>query len=161
MGPPSERWGGCSTGKWGSYPGREGILPHGKMGVSSHGKMGNLVLPMGKWGCCPGRDGVLPPGVMGVYAMRNGCPAPREMGVLPQVSWSNTGDGGYSPQLPALCPDSSPLQMNLGLIAVVLVAFVSPVVVAHECKRRAKELGTAGSPLAAPPGAEIHAETPH
>lgn len=44
---------------------------------------------------------------------------------------------------------------------MVLVAFVSPVVVAHECKRRAKELGMAGTPLAAPPGTEIHAETPH
>ncbi|XP_039923480.1 equilibrative nucleobase transporter 1 isoform X1 [Hirundo rustica] len=54
-----------------------------------------------------------------------------------------------------------PFYMNLGLIAVVLVAFVSPVVVAHECQRRAKELGMAGTPLAAPPGTEIHAETPH
>ncbi|XP_053802892.1 equilibrative nucleobase transporter 1 isoform X2 [Vidua chalybeata] len=54
-----------------------------------------------------------------------------------------------------------PFYMNLGLIAVVLVAFVSPVVVARECQRRAKELGMAGTPLAAPPGTEIHAETPH
>lgn len=62
-----------------------------------------------------------------------------------------------APQAPA----SFPLQMNLGLIAVVLVAFVSPVVVARECQRRAKELGIAGTPLAAPPSTEIHAETPH
>ncbi|KAF4797587.1 Solute carrier family 43 member 3 [Turdus rufiventris] len=54
-----------------------------------------------------------------------------------------------------------PFYMNLGLIAVVLVAFVSPVVVARECQRRAKELGIAGTPLAAPPSTEIHAETPH
>nr|XP_021411679.1 solute carrier family 43 member 3 isoform X1 [Lonchura striata domestica] len=54
-----------------------------------------------------------------------------------------------------------PFYMNLGLIAVVLVAFVSPVVVARECQRRAKELGMAGTPLAAAPGTEIHAETPH
>ncbi|XP_068050582.1 equilibrative nucleobase transporter 1 isoform X2 [Anomalospiza imberbis] len=54
-----------------------------------------------------------------------------------------------------------PFYMNLGLIAVVLVAFVSPVVVARECQRRAKELGMAGTPLASPPGTEIHAETPH
>lgn len=51
--------------------------------------------------------------------------------------------------------------MNLGLIAVVLVAFVSPVVVARECQRRAKELAMASTPLAAAPNAEIHAETPH
>lgn len=51
--------------------------------------------------------------------------------------------------------------MNIGLIAVVLVAFVSPVVVARECQQRAKELGTAGSALAAPSSAEIHAETPN
>lgn len=51
--------------------------------------------------------------------------------------------------------------MNLGLITVVLVAFVSPLVVARECQRRAKELGMAGTPLAAPPSTEINAETPH
>lgn len=54
-----------------------------------------------------------------------------------------------------------PFYMNLGLIAMVLVAFVSPVVVARECQRRAKELGMASTPLAAAPSAEIHAETPH
>ncbi|KAM6133377.1 LOW QUALITY PROTEIN: equilibrative nucleobase transporter 1 [Phoenicopterus ruber ruber] len=53
-----------------------------------------------------------------------------------------------------------PFYVNLGLIAVVLVAFVSPVVVARECRRRAKELGAAGTPLAAPPGAETPAEMP-
>ncbi|KAM6388746.1 equilibrative nucleobase transporter 1 [Rhynochetos jubatus] len=54
-----------------------------------------------------------------------------------------------------------PLYLNVGLIAMVLVAFVSPVVVARECRRRAKELGAAGTPLAAPPGAETPAELPH
>ncbi|KAM6360186.1 equilibrative nucleobase transporter 1 isoform 3-T4 [Alca torda] len=54
-----------------------------------------------------------------------------------------------------------PFYVNLGLIAVVLVAFVSPVVVARECWRRAKELGAAGTPLAAPPGAETPDELPH
>ncbi|XP_064019552.1 equilibrative nucleobase transporter 1 [Pogoniulus pusillus] len=54
-----------------------------------------------------------------------------------------------------------PLYVNLGMIAVVLVAFVSPVVVARECRRRAQELEAAGTPLAAPPGAETPAETPH
>ncbi|XP_055670074.1 equilibrative nucleobase transporter 1 isoform X1 [Falco peregrinus] len=54
-----------------------------------------------------------------------------------------------------------PFYVNLGLIAVVLVAFVSPVVVARECRRRAKELGAAGTPLAAPPGAETPTEMPH
>ncbi|XP_018862636.1 solute carrier family 43 member 3 isoform X4 [Parus major] len=54
-----------------------------------------------------------------------------------------------------------PFYMNVGLIAVVLVAFVSPVVVARECQRRTKELGMAAAPLAAPPSTEIHAETPH
>lgn len=44
---------------------------------------------------------------------------------------------------------------------MVLVAFVSPVVVARECQWRAKELGMASTPLAATPSAEIHAETPH
>ncbi|XP_040977922.1 solute carrier family 43 member 3 isoform X4 [Aquila chrysaetos chrysaetos] len=53
-----------------------------------------------------------------------------------------------------------PFYMNLGLIAVVLVAFVSPMVVACECRRRAKELGAAGTPLTAPPGAETPAEMP-
>lgn len=42
--------------------------------------------------------------------------------------------------------------MNLGLIAVLLVAFISPMVVARECRRQAKEMGAAGTPLAAPPG---------
>ncbi|XP_075357800.1 equilibrative nucleobase transporter 1 isoform X2 [Mycteria americana] len=54
-----------------------------------------------------------------------------------------------------------PFYVNLGLIAVVLVAFVSPVVVARECRRRAKELGAAGTPLAAAPGAKTPAEVPH
>ncbi|KAM6074102.1 equilibrative nucleobase transporter 1 isoform 2-T3 [Chlamydotis macqueenii] len=53
-----------------------------------------------------------------------------------------------------------PFYVNLGLIAVVLVAFVSPVVVARECRRRAKELGAAGTPLTAPAGAETPAEMP-
>ncbi|KAM6321907.1 equilibrative nucleobase transporter 1 [Podargus strigoides] len=47
-----------------------------------------------------------------------------------------------------------PFYVNLGLIAVVLVAFVSPVVVVRECRRRAQELGAAGTPLTAPPGTE-------
>ncbi|XP_030307233.1 solute carrier family 43 member 3 isoform X6 [Calypte anna] len=47
-----------------------------------------------------------------------------------------------------------PFYVNLGLIAVVLVAFISPVMVAHECRRRAKELGAAGTPLEAPPNAQ-------
>ncbi|XP_054684996.1 equilibrative nucleobase transporter 1 isoform X4 [Grus americana] len=54
-----------------------------------------------------------------------------------------------------------PFYVNVGLIAVVLVAFVSPVVVARECRRRAKELEAAGTPLAAPPGAETPTELPH
>ncbi|XP_072721903.1 equilibrative nucleobase transporter 1 isoform X2 [Ciconia boyciana] len=54
-----------------------------------------------------------------------------------------------------------PFYVNLGLIAVVLVAFVSPMVVARECRRRAKELGAAGTPLAATPGAKTPAEVPH
>ncbi|KAM6309031.1 equilibrative nucleobase transporter 1 [Aegotheles albertisi] len=54
-----------------------------------------------------------------------------------------------------------PFYVNLGLIAVVLVAYVSPVVVARECRRRAKELEAAGTPLAAPPGAEPPTEPPH
>ncbi|XP_075282501.1 equilibrative nucleobase transporter 1 [Opisthocomus hoazin] len=54
-----------------------------------------------------------------------------------------------------------PFYVNLGLIAVVLVAFVSPVVVARECRRRAKELEGAGTPLVAPPGAKTPTETPH
>ncbi|XP_074740758.1 equilibrative nucleobase transporter 1 isoform X4 [Strix uralensis] len=53
-----------------------------------------------------------------------------------------------------------PFYVNVGLIAVVLVAFVSPVVVARECRRRAEELGAAGTPLAAPPGAEAPPEVP-
>lgn len=51
--------------------------------------------------------------------------------------------------------------MNLGLIAVVLVAFVSPVVVARECRRQAKELGAAGTPLAASPGTKTPDEATH
>ncbi|KAM6115243.1 equilibrative nucleobase transporter 1 [Pterocles gutturalis] len=54
-----------------------------------------------------------------------------------------------------------PFYVNVGLIAVVLVAFVSPVVVARECRRRAKEMEGAGTPLAASPGTETPAETPH
>uniref|UniRef100_A0A8C3J9N0 Solute carrier family 43 member 3 n=1 Tax=Calidris pygmaea TaxID=425635 RepID=A0A8C3J9N0_9CHAR len=54
-----------------------------------------------------------------------------------------------------------PFYVNVGLIAVVLVAFVSPVVVARECQRRAKELGAAGTPLAAPPDTETPAEASH
>ncbi|XP_075569404.1 equilibrative nucleobase transporter 1-like [Pelecanus crispus] len=50
-----------------------------------------------------------------------------------------------------------PFYVNVGLIAVVLVAFVSPVVVARECRRRAKELEAAGIPLTAPAGAETPA----
>lgn len=76
------------------------------------------------------------------------------------LAWG-TPFGGVSP--PAPCPDTTPprpRQMNLGLIAVVLVAFVSPVVVVCECRRRAKELGAAGTPLTAPPGSETPAEMP-
>ncbi|XP_010566363.1 PREDICTED: solute carrier family 43 member 3 [Haliaeetus leucocephalus] len=62
-----------------------------------------------------------------------------------------------APRPHALTP---PPQMNLGLIAVVLVAFVSPVVVVCECRRRAKELGAAGTPLTAPPGSKTPAEMP-
>ncbi|XP_051499736.1 equilibrative nucleobase transporter 1 [Apus apus] len=54
-----------------------------------------------------------------------------------------------------------PFYVNLGLIAVVLVAFVSPVVVTRECQRRAKELGAAGTPLAAPPSTQATSELPH
>ncbi|KAM6274943.1 equilibrative nucleobase transporter 1 isoform 1-T3 [Porphyrio hochstetteri] len=54
-----------------------------------------------------------------------------------------------------------PFYVNVGLIAIVLVAFVSPMVVARECRRRAKELEAAGTPLTAPPGAETPAEMPH
>ncbi|XP_075569403.1 equilibrative nucleobase transporter 1-like [Pelecanus crispus] len=50
-----------------------------------------------------------------------------------------------------------PFYVNVGLIAVVLVAFVSPVVVARECRQRAKELEAAGIPLTAPAGAETPA----
>ncbi|XP_032546836.1 solute carrier family 43 member 3 [Chiroxiphia lanceolata] len=54
-----------------------------------------------------------------------------------------------------------PFYVNVGLIAVVLLAFVSPVVVARECRRRAKELEAAGTPLTAPPAAETPTEMPH
>lgn len=54
-----------------------------------------------------------------------------------------------------------PAQVNVGLIAVVLVAYVSPVVVARECRRRAKDLEAVSSPLDAPPSAETHAQTLH
>ncbi|XP_061206420.1 equilibrative nucleobase transporter 1 [Neopsephotus bourkii] len=54
-----------------------------------------------------------------------------------------------------------PFYVNLGLIAVVLLAFVSPVVVARECRRQAKELGAAGTPLAAPPSTETPDEATH
>ncbi|KAM4667114.1 equilibrative nucleobase transporter 1 isoform 1-T1 [Amazona ochrocephala] len=69
-------------------------------------------------------------------------------------------------QYPCMAMVQGPLQgdpfyVNLGLIAVVLVAFVSPVVVARECRRQAKELGAAGTPLAAPPGAESPDKATH
>uniref|UniRef100_A0A8B9G8D9 Solute carrier family 43 member 3 n=1 Tax=Amazona collaria TaxID=241587 RepID=A0A8B9G8D9_9PSIT len=69
-------------------------------------------------------------------------------------------------QYPCVAMVQGPLQgdpfyVNLGLIAVVLVAFVSPVVVARECRRQAKELGAAGTPLAAPPGAESPDKATH
>lgn len=51
--------------------------------------------------------------------------------------------------------------MNVGLIAVVLLAYVSPVVVARECRRRAKDLEAASSPLEASASAETPAQTPH
>ncbi|XP_057252624.1 equilibrative nucleobase transporter 1 isoform X2 [Pezoporus wallicus] len=54
-----------------------------------------------------------------------------------------------------------PFYVNLGLIAVVLLAFVSPVVVARECRHQAKELGAAGTPLAAAPGTETPDEATH
>ncbi|XP_035405860.1 equilibrative nucleobase transporter 1 [Cygnus atratus] len=54
-----------------------------------------------------------------------------------------------------------PFYVNVGLIAVVLVAFVSPVVVARECRRRAKDLEAVSSPLDAPPSTETPAQTPH
>ncbi|XP_062479372.1 equilibrative nucleobase transporter 1-like, partial [Pezoporus occidentalis] len=54
-----------------------------------------------------------------------------------------------------------PFYVNLGLIAVVLLAFVSPVVVARECRHQAKELGAAGTPLAAAPGTETPEEATH
>ncbi|XP_064309279.1 equilibrative nucleobase transporter 1 [Phalacrocorax carbo] len=57
--------------------------------------------------------------------------------------------------------NGDPFYVNLGLIPVVLVAFGSPVVVARECRRRAKELGAAGTPLTAPPGTETPDEMPH
>ncbi|KAK2525299.1 Slc43a3 [Columba guinea] len=54
-----------------------------------------------------------------------------------------------------------PFYVNVGLIAVVLVAFVSPVVVARKCRQLAKDLGAAGTPLTAPPSAETPTELPH
>ncbi|XP_048805688.1 equilibrative nucleobase transporter 1 isoform X1 [Lagopus muta] len=54
-----------------------------------------------------------------------------------------------------------PFYMNVGLIAVVLLAYVSPVVVARECRRRAKDLEAASSPLEASASAETPAQTPH
>uniref|UniRef100_A0A8C3CH55 Solute carrier family 43 member 3 n=1 Tax=Cairina moschata TaxID=8855 RepID=A0A8C3CH55_CAIMO len=57
--------------------------------------------------------------------------------------------------------NGDPFYVNVGLIAVVLVAYVSPVVVARECRRRAKDLETVSSPLDAPPSAETPAQTPH
>lgn len=56
---------------------------------------------------------------------------------------------------------TTPPQMNVGLIAVVLLAYVSPVVVARECRRRAKDLEAASSPLEASASAETPAQTPH
>ncbi|XP_067152001.1 equilibrative nucleobase transporter 1 [Apteryx mantelli] len=49
----------------------------------------------------------------------------------------------------------NPFYVNVGLIAVVLLALGSPLAVARECRWRARELGAAaGTPLAAPrPGA--------
>ncbi|XP_064921833.1 equilibrative nucleobase transporter 1 isoform X4 [Columba livia] len=57
--------------------------------------------------------------------------------------------------------DGDPFYVNVGLIAVVLVAFVSPVVVARKCRQLAKDLGAAGTPLTAPPSAETPTELPH
>uniref|UniRef100_A0A8B9TFX9 Solute carrier family 43 member 3 n=3 Tax=Anas platyrhynchos TaxID=8839 RepID=A0A8B9TFX9_ANAPL len=57
--------------------------------------------------------------------------------------------------------NGDPFYVNVGLIAVVLVAYVSPVVVARECRRRAKDLEAVSSPLDAPPSAETPAQTPH
>ncbi|XP_021258619.1 solute carrier family 43 member 3 isoform X2 [Numida meleagris] len=54
-----------------------------------------------------------------------------------------------------------PFYMNVGLIAVVLLAYVSPVVVARECRRRAKKLKAAASPLETSTSAETPAQTPH
>ncbi|XP_010709500.1 solute carrier family 43 member 3 [Meleagris gallopavo] len=53
-----------------------------------------------------------------------------------------------------------PFYMNVGLIAVVLLAYVSPVVVARECRRRAKDLEAASSPLEASTSAETPAQSP-
>ncbi|XP_064369340.1 equilibrative nucleobase transporter 1 isoform X1 [Dromaius novaehollandiae] len=55
----------------------------------------------------------------------------------------------------------NPFYVNVGLIAVVLLAFGSPLAVARECRRRARELGAAGgTPLTAPPGAGAPPEAP-
>ncbi|OXB59717.1 hypothetical protein ASZ78_012638 [Callipepla squamata] len=51
--------------------------------------------------------------------------------------------------------------MNVGLIAVVLLAYVSPVVVVRECRRRAKKLEAATSPLEASTSAESAAQAAH
>lgn len=91
--------------------------------------------------------------------MGNGGPAPSTGGLRGLWGWPGAPPWVASAPRPhALTPP--PPQMNLGLIAVVLVAFVSPVVVVCECRRRAKELGAAGTPLTAPPGSETPAEMP-
>uniref|UniRef100_A0A8C3N6Z0 Uncharacterized protein n=1 Tax=Geospiza parvula TaxID=87175 RepID=A0A8C3N6Z0_GEOPR len=102
-------------------------------------------------GAVAGGDGGAVPAVLRVG--RRACPA-RPVRHLRAA--------GHQPLLPVRRQRRLPgHRMNLGLITMVLVAFVSPVVVARECQRRAKELGMAGTPLAAPPSTEIHAETPH
>ncbi|XP_046775186.1 solute carrier family 43 member 3 isoform X2 [Gallus gallus] len=53
-----------------------------------------------------------------------------------------------------------PFYMNVGLIAVVLLAYISPVVVTRECRRRAKELEAASSPPEASASAKTPAQTP-
>lgn len=63
-----------STGKWGSCPGREGVLPHGETGVSSHGEMGILVLPHGE---------------MGMLLREGWCSSPRSEGVLCHEKWGS------------------------------------------------------------------------
>lgn len=108
-GPPEGEVGGCSTGKWGSYPGRGGVLPPGEMGVSSHGKMGILVLPMRKCGSCPrsnqdpahGKTGVLPHGEMGMLPQEGWSPSLRSDGVLCHEKWVSCswGKGGAAPSV--------------------------------------------------------------